>query len=322
MALLLALLSACAFEPRQAPDWSSVLVFNQDSTLLASGGLGGWVRLWRLPGGAEGPRWRAHDGPVTGLAFVDGADRVLTAGWDGTLALWSRSGALVRRLETGIPVTTIAFDAASHRLTTGHSDGSVQLWSVPDMQPVERQSLHRGRVKAVAIQPGGTMLASSGTDGRVFLWREGEAARGLEAPSTDVWSLAFSPDRSYLMGSGWFDLFRWSLDDERLVVMPTEHYGIISSISFSGKGELAAISRQTDSTVDIVDPDTGAVQRRLKKHALCGSYVSFAPNARYLATTSDDASVRFWDLGLDDPADPPDKAAAVQQSTGAGSSSP
>ena len=303
-ALMVGLLSACTSAPRQAPDWSeedahtsgSVLAFNRDSTLLASGGLGGWVRLWRLPEGTAGPGWRAHEGPVTGLAFVGGGDQILTAGWDGTLALWSRPGRLARRLEIGDPVTAIAFDETSHRLVTGYNDGSVQLWSVPDLQPIDRKRLHRGQVKAVAVQSGGSMLASSGSDGRVFLWHEGEPPRDLEAPSTDVWSLAFSPDHKSLMGGGWFDLYRWALDDERLVVLPTEHYGIIASISFSREGSLAAISRQTDSTVDILDPNTGAVLKRLQKHALCGSDVSFAPNSRYVATTSDDASVRFWDL--------------------------
>ncbi len=330
MALLPVLLSACASAPRQPPDWSredahtsgSVVAFNQDSTLLASGGLGGWVRLWRLPDGTAGPGWRAHEGPVTGLAFVDGGDQILTAGWDGTLALWSRAGALARRLKTGNPITAIAFDGRSRRLVTGFGDGSVQRWSIPDLRPIDRQPLHRGRVKAVAIQSGGSMLASSGTDGRVFLWREGEPPRGLEAPSTDVWSLAFSPDHGYLMGGGWFDLFRWSLDDERLVLIPTEHYGIITSISFSREGSLAAISRQTASTVDILDPDTGAVLKRLQKHALCGSYVSFAPNARYVATTSDDASVRFWDLGGGEKTAPSDAGVPVRLSTGTRSSLP
>ncbi len=324
MALVAGLLSACASAPRQAPDWSeedahtsgSVLAFNQDSTLLASGGLGGWVRLWRLPEGTAGPGWRAHEGPVTGLAFVDGGDQILTAGWDGTLALWSRPGRLARRLETGEPVTAIAFDEASHRLITGYSDGWVGLWSLPDLQPIDRKRLHGGQVKAVAVQSGGSRLASSGSDGRVFLWNQGEPPRDLEVPSTDVWSLAFSPDHKYLMGGGWFDLYRWTLDDERLAVLPTEHYGIIVSISFSREGSLAAISRQTDSTVDILDPNTGVVLKRLKKHALCGSYVSFAPNSRYLATTSDDASVRFWDLGGAGKKAPSGEAAALRLSTG------
>jgi WD40 repeat protein len=320
MGLVLGLLSACASAPRRASDWSredahtsgSVVAFNQGSTLLASGGLGGWVSLWSLPEGGAGPGWRAHDGPVTGLAFIDGQDRILSAGWDGTLALWSQPGVLERRLVTTGPVTAIAFESASRRLLTGYSDGSVKVWALPDLEPVYQQRLHQGKVKAVAIQSGGSILASSGTDGQVFLWREGGPARDLEAPASDVWSLAFSPDRKYLMGSGWFNIFRWSLDNERLVVLPTEHHGIISSISFSEEGSLAAISRQTDSAVDILDPSSGLVLERLQKHALCGSDVSFAPNSRYLATTSDDASVRFWDIGTGDETPPPGAAVPVQ----------
>ena len=73
--------------------------------------------------------------------------------------------------------------------------------------------------------------------------------------------------------------------------------GIIKSIQFTdGGSELASISRQTDSSVYFLDPDTGAVTRRFQQHELCGAAVAVSDNGRYLATTSDDASVRIWKL--------------------------
>ena len=83
-----------------------------------------------------------------------------------------------------------------------------------------------------------------------------------------------------------------------LTTMATEHYGIIKSVQYTGKGEsLATISRQTDSSVYFLDPLSGAVTRRFQQHDLCGADVSVSPDGRYLATTSDDASVRIWVLG-------------------------
>ena len=113
---------------------------------------------------------------------------------------------------------------------------------------------HRGEVRAVAYHAATRQLASSGTDGRVFYWREREEPRALPSPPTDAQDLAFAPDGAILMGSGWFNLFRWRLDDGGLQVLPTAHHGIVKSISFSRDGRtLASIGRQTDSAVYLLD---------------------------------------------------------------------
>jgi WD40 repeat protein len=113
----------------------------------------------------------------------------------------------------------------------------------------------------------------------------------------DAWSLVFSPDGERLYGGTWFRLLRWELGDGALTSLPTAHRGIIRSLQFTGGGEtLASISRQTDSAVYFIDPESGAVTRRFQKHDLCGAAVAVSPQGRYLATTSDDASVRIWVL--------------------------
>lgn len=59
---------------------------------------------------------------------------------------------------------------------------------------------------------------------------------------------------------------------------------------------LVCVSRQTDSAINFLDPQTGATLRRFQKHDLCGSDIHISGDCRYLATTSDDASVRIWNL--------------------------
>lgn len=299
------LLTACTVHNYEQPfaihhnahSGGSIVAFNQAGTVLASGGWEGTVRLWQLPGSEALTHWPAHSDSVNGIVFIEGDRQLVTAGYDGILVKWSLDSAVIKRIDTGAPVMHMAADLARGRLVTGHYDGTVRIWSVPELDLIEQRALHLDSLKVVAIDAGSQRYASGDSNGNVYVWDETGLVRELETPPADAWTLAFSPDGQWLMGGSWFRLFRWNLQDGSLQTLPTEHHGIIKSIQYTGNSnELASISRQTDSSVYFLDPASGETLRRFDAHDLCGAYISVSPDGHYLATTSDDASVRIWDL--------------------------
>jgi WD40 repeat protein len=289
-------LSTCASPPRlpanvilrDAHNNGYTLAFDSRSETLASGGSEGRIRLWHLPDGMDS---------LQGLVFLDHDRELLSTAYDGTLARWTRDGTLLKRVKTPAPVTSMAANEAADLVVTGHSDGNVRLWRLADLSLIQDLHPHHGKVRAVAFHAATNQLASSGTDGSVFYWRVHEEPRPLPSPPTDAQDLEFAPDGRILMGSGWFNLFRWQLDNGTLQILPTPHHGIVKSISFSRDGRtLASIGRQTDSAVYLLDARTGVVLKRFQPHELCGSFVRLSPDGRYLASTSDDASIYIWDL--------------------------
>ena len=274
-----------------------VLAFDRRSETLASGGSAGDIRLWQVPGGKSITAWKAHTDSVEGLQFINQDQELISAGFDGVLARWTRTGKLITKQTAPAAFTSMVVNEPEGLILTGHDDGHIRTWRLLDLTLVNDRPLHRTRVRAVAWHPVSGQFASSGTDGHVYYWRQNEKPRALPSPPTDARGIVFSPDGKWLMGGGWFNLFRWRLADGTLAVLPTEHKGIVKSIDYSSDGKtLASISRQTDSAVHFLDPMTGAVVRRFQPHELCGTFIRLSPDGSYLASTSDDGSVRIWNL--------------------------
>lgn len=257
----------------------------------------GRVRLWDVGAGTARQGWKAHDGAVTGLGFLESGTRVLSGGWDGDIAIWTLDGRAIARRKTSSPVTALAVEESVATAVTGHADGSLRLWQIPGLNMDRAMTLHDGRVRAVALHGASGWFASSDHDTRVLLWTRDGLSRDLPAPPTDARTLVFHPRGDRLYGAGWFDLVYWSIPDGNRTVLETEHRGIINSMMFSKNGmSLATISRETDSAVLILDPESGVTRNRLQKHELCGAAVATSADGRVVVTTSDDGSVRFWTL--------------------------
>jgi WD40 repeat protein len=304
LAVLAVLLAGCAVAPREpaavvipnAHGGGSALAFHPDGKLLASGGWEGNLRLWRVPEGAPLASWRAHATTVNGIFFLDEGKTILSAGYDGALVLWDAGGHVLKRAQLPQPVTALAVDEGRGLAYTGHADGSVRALRLADFSGADEWRPLTAWIRAVAVEEGSGTIAASGDDG-VVLIAPGAAPRKLATPPTASRALRFSADGQTLYGSGWFQLYHWNAAEGTLATLPTEHHGIINSLQFDAGGRyLASISRQTDSAVLFLDPASGATLRRFQKHDLCGGHVALSRDGRFMATDSDDASVRIYSL--------------------------
>jgi WD40 repeat protein len=271
-----------------------VLAMSPDSTLVAVGRSDGSVSVWAAADGRKLGTWRVHQRPVDGIAFIDNG-RLISAGYDAQVVIWSITGVRLRGWDAGSPVTVFSLVSGDGPVLTGHADGQLRLWQL-DGRLQRQWPAHQGPVRALAAAPQGEPFASSGFDGQVLLWNSATTPTVLSPPPTDARTLVFAPGGDELLGAGWFSLYRWRLATGALQRLETEHQGIINSLSYLPDGRLASISRQTDSSVLILDPATGATLGRLQGHALCGSAVVASADGRFLSSTSDDATVKIWRL--------------------------
>jgi WD40 repeat protein len=68
---------------------TSIAFMPSDRPLLATAGTDGLVKLWDLRAMRNARVLRGHSGPVRALGFADGGRRLISAGEDGAILIWS-----------------------------------------------------------------------------------------------------------------------------------------------------------------------------------------------------------------------------------------
>jgi cytochrome c len=106
----------------------NTVVFVDDTTAV-SGGDDFAVRLWDLSSGRSNELSR-HKGKVMSVRVSGDRNTVASASWDGTVGIWSLSGADPRFIEVGANVNDVAFSSDGRLLYTGSSDGKIRIYDV------------------------------------------------------------------------------------------------------------------------------------------------------------------------------------------------
>ena len=102
---------------------------------------------------------------------------------------------------------SVAWSPDGRRLASGGSGregGALFVWEAHSGKPVHAFEGHAGVVSALSWVPGGELLVSGGSDGRLRWWevQRGECVRVREAHQGTVQALKVSPDGSMLASCG------------------------------------------------------------------------------------------------------------------------
>ena len=165
---------------------------------------------------------------------------------------------------------------------------------------------HDVDINDVAFSPDGSLLATTGDDGALRVWdpTTGDLVfEHVEGDGNDiVWAPAFSPD-SHVVVATWFgDESVRGYDVRSGAEVLHLAYPESFSNAFSPDGKLLALGLRADGLVRILDAHSGQMVRTLQLPTLWFPRdVTFSPDGRWLATTTEDGRVIVWDVATGQP---------------------
>jgi RNA polymerase sigma factor (sigma-70 family) len=245
------------------------------------------IRLWDLNSGKELQQFQGHTGRLTGLTFLPGDDRAISAADDGTARLWNLNTGLQMKLyDAQLPITGMALSPNGKTILTGarvlttlqyepianQTTPTLRLWDVQSGQDFQmfRQFTHG--VSHVAYAPNGHQIAASldPEPQQILLWNldQSEPMR-LHLPRTLVTSLIFSPEGTLVAGFQDGTIRKWdSLTGKELDHWKVED-GEVFALAFSTHGQFLisaggtvhvtspGVSEWTDCLLHVCDARTG-----------------------------------------------------------------
>lgn len=285
--------------------------------LLASASADQTVRLWSLTGELR-YTMLGHTNDILALAFSADGRQLASSGEDQTIYWWdTRTGQIINSLQAYRhgPTTIVRFTPDGELAVSGSADQLVRLWPVgasATAEPITERTPcyvlrgHTHFVRAVAVSPGGQIIASGGADHTIRLWdRTTQTELGtLTGHTGSVLSLAFTRTASngVLLASASADhsIRLWSLTEfplwtDRRHRLLLGHEEEILTLAFDPTGRWL-ISGGMNGSVWIWDVESGVPQRRLTGHTAAVTMVAISPDGSTLATSAFDQTLRLWDL--------------------------
>ena len=191
--------------------------FSPDGKWIAAGGTDKTVTVWNAVTGKLQRTLRGHTSLVASVAFSPDGMLLASASFDRSIRIWVLETGETLEILNGheAEVRMVAFAPNGRLLLSTSDDKTARLWDAETFEQVTVMDGHEGFVLCGAFSPDGSKVVTAGktSDGRRILLRDVPSGnwsdmRLFPSQTSDIMSVAFSPDGDLLAIAGGFDNFQ------------------------------------------------------------------------------------------------------------------
>lgn len=252
--------------------------FSENNKYLVSGGWDNTIKIWDYKKGKELKSFDVHEDMIRDVCFSNNNYLIASASRDKSIRIINIVNGDTKTItndykanvdlflnETYFSSLTFTPDK-KHLVFTVAGRDEIFIWDVANNKLSEKILAHNKGIYKVEISNSGKYLAGTSGDNSIIVWdmNTKKELYELKGHPDVVSALCFSNDDKFLVSGG-----------GRNVVgrKPMNHY-----------------------TLKIWDLSNGEEIKELQGHVDAVLKVRFTPNGKYVASASEDNSVRFWDV--------------------------
>jgi WD40 repeat protein/serine/threonine protein kinase len=279
------------------------LAFTPDGKSLWSAGKDGGVKIWALDrhqkedaiAGTWEPLGFSNDGNSV-IAFNHRESSVATF---NVTTLKLQQEFKIESPRFRLPGQSLAFfSPGSQSIIYGTEGGFIKSRRIHSEEANSTKlPLRRNEAMLSAVSPDGNMVFTRGWDQTLYWW---DLQRGGEAKKIEGHRVLFSPDgqtMAVLQRSNTVAV--WDVPSRTVRKTMLMESGLGSAAAFSPDSRILAMGagkEDIENAVRLLDVRTGEVIGSCVGHKQGVSSICFSPDGRTLASSSDDSTVRLWNV--------------------------
>ena len=277
-------------------------LFSPDGQMLAScNSLDSRVQIWSVTNGDLLHVLYDCCGDVNDIAFSTNNEYLAAGCEDKKVRIWSISREkIIDTLESHPDeVWRVAFSKDGRRFASASVDGTVLLWKTYGYAKIEELHLP-DRARGLSFYPRNSMaqhmLVSIDNRGCIQRWgtENGKQIDCLDSKiSTEVFDMTISSDDNFLAFSAYNTVYLWNLTEKKYYGAIFNSPWFIWSVAFDPNSWTLALGHE-NGDVELYNPVNKTTANTLGGHTRRVRTAVFSNDGQFLATGSEDKSLRIW----------------------------